>query len=97
MFAKRFSSSFSPPLSRLASPPGFYKPVLQRNGGYWKEAYEDRTTEDLRDWSHTNAVFYDEKDGTFVLSARRQDAVYKVTRDGELVWILGNHDNWREP
>ncbi len=67
------------------------------DGRYWKEAYQDRTTEDLRDWSHTNAVFYDEKDDTFVLSARRQDAVYKVTRDGELVWILGNHDNWREP
>ncbi|GMR23653.1 MAG: aryl-sulfate sulfotransferase [Acidobacteriota bacterium] len=67
------------------------------DGGYWKEAYKDRTTEDLRDWSHTNAVFYDEKDDAFVVSARRQDAVYKVTRDGELVWILGNHDNWREP
>jgi arylsulfate sulfotransferase len=67
------------------------------NGGYWKEPYEDVTQEPLMDWSHTNAVFYDASDDSFILSARRQDAVYKVTRDGELVWIVGNHDNWREP
>ena len=67
------------------------------NGGYWKDAYSPITENELRDWSHTNAVFYDEDDDAFILSARRQDAVYKVTRDGELVWILGNHDNWREP
>lgn len=67
------------------------------NGNYWKEAYKDVTEVELRDWSHTNAVFYDPEDDAFVLSARRQDAVYKVTRDGELLWILGTHDNWKEP
>jgi len=67
------------------------------NGGYWKAPYSEVTEDELRDWSHTNAVFYDADDDAFILSARRQDAVYKVTRDGELVWILGNHDNWRDP
>ena len=32
------------------------------------------------------------------MSLPYQDAVIKVSLDsGELVWILGNHDNWREP
>ena len=67
------------------------------NGGYWEEAYEDVPHGDLRDWAHTNAVYYDATDDTFVLSPRRQDAVVKMTRAGEIRWILGTHDNWREP
>ncbi len=51
-----------------------------------------------RDWSHTNAVVYDPSDDTIVISVRHQDAVIKFSRaTGELVWILGNHENWKEP
>ena len=47
------------------------------------------------DWAHVNAVFYDQRDNSFIASLRHQDAVVKVSRDtGELVWILGPHENW---
>ena len=47
------------------------------------------------DWGHANAVFHDERDDSIVISIRHQDAVVKFSRStGELVWILGNHDNW---
>jgi len=47
------------------------------------------------DWAHTNAVTYDPSDDSFIVSARHQDAVFKFSRTtGELVWILGPHDNW---
>jgi len=47
------------------------------------------------DWGHTNAVWYDPKDDSFITSVRQQDAVVKISRaTGELIWILGNHDNW---
>ncbi len=47
------------------------------------------------DWVHTNAVFYNSADDSIVVSIRHQDAVVKFARaTGELIWILGNHDNW---
>ena len=52
-------------------------------------------TADGRDWAHANAVVYDPSDDTFIASLRHQDAVIKFSRaTGELVWILGPHDNW---
>lgn len=47
------------------------------------------------DWGHGNAVWVDPTDGGMVVSLRNQDAL-KVL-DGELVWILGTHVNWRAP
>jgi len=47
------------------------------------------------DWVHDNAVIYDPTDDSIVVSGRHQDAVFKFSREtGELVWILGNHNNW---
>lgn len=52
----------------------------------------------LRDWSHANSLAYDERDDSFLVSARNQDVIIKVARaSGELIWILGNPSNWREP
>ena len=52
------------------------------------------TTEGL-DWVHTNAVVYSAEDDSIVVSARHQDAVFKFSRaTGQLIWILGPHDNW---
>ena len=52
----------------------------------------------VHDWSHANAIIYEEEDNSFVLSLPYQDAVIKISMDsGELVWILGNSDNWRDP
>ncbi|HKY63033.1 MAG TPA: aryl-sulfate sulfotransferase [bacterium] len=48
-----------------------------------------------RDWSHGNAVVYDAEDDSFLVSMRHQDAVVKFRRStGELIWILGPHENW---
>ena len=53
---------------------------------------------DTRDWSHGNAVVYDENDDSFIISLRHQDAVIKIDRSsGNLVWILGTPDGWRAP
>jgi arylsulfate sulfotransferase len=47
------------------------------------------------DWSHANAVVVDPADGNLIISARHQDAVFKVDREtGELVWILGDPSAW---
>jgi len=47
------------------------------------------------DWSHSNAVVYDPKDDSIIVSIRHQDAVIKFSRaTGQLIWILGPHDNW---
>ena len=47
------------------------------------------------DWGHANTIVYDQSDDTLIASLRHQDAVVKLSRaTGELIWILGNHDNW---
>ena len=47
------------------------------------------------DWGHSNAVFHDIRDDLLIVSIRHQDAVIKFSRkNGELIWILANHDNW---
>ena len=49
------------------------------------------------DWVHVNAVTYDSRDDSIIVSVRHQDAVIKFSREtGELIWILGPHNNWSE-
>ncbi len=64
-----------------------------------EDHYSDRREEaPPRDWTHSNAVSYDPNDDSFIISVRYQDAVIKLDRQtGELKWILGTHDNWKEP
>ena len=51
-----------------------------------------------RDWAHANSIFYDSSDDSIVLSFRHQDAVVKFSRvTGELIWILGPHEGWKDP
>ncbi len=45
------------------------------------------------DWLHVNAVTYDERDGTIIVSGRHQGVV-KLTADNEVVWILAPHRGW---
>ena len=50
------------------------------------------------DWCHTNAIFYDKRDDTIMLSLRTQDCILKFTRStGALKWILGDPGNWQSP
>lgn len=51
----------------------------------------------VADWAHGNSVTVDPGDGGFVVSLRHQNAVVKLSRHGELEWILGTPNGWREP
>ena len=65
---------------------------------FWANHYDGVVEGVVHDWTHGNALIYEEDDNAFVMSVPYQDAVIKVSMDtGELVWILGNHDNWNEP
>lgn len=57
---------------------------------FWSTFYGEPTL----DWSHSNAVVRDPSDNGFVVSVRHQDAIVKLDSSGDLVWILGTHDNW---
>ena len=49
-------------------------------------------------FAHANAIVYDARDDSYIVSGRHQDAVFKFAREtGELIWILGPPDNWKEP
>ena len=63
---------------------------------FWRNHYGEASKS--KDWTHGNAIIYEESDHSFVMSVPYQDAVIKVSMNtGKLVWILGNHDNWNEP
>ncbi|MEM7119356.1 MAG: aryl-sulfate sulfotransferase [Chloroflexota bacterium] len=49
------------------------------------------------DWTHGNCLIEDPIDGGLLLSLRHQDAVVKLSAEGELVWILGDPTGWRDP
>jgi len=58
---------------------------------YWDQFFLKKT----RDWSHSNAVIYSEKDDSIIVTSRHQDATIKFKRStGELLWILAPHENW---
>jgi arylsulfate sulfotransferase len=65
---------------------------------FWSNHYDGVVDGVVYDWTHGNAIIHEEEDNSFVLSLPYQDAVVKISMDtGELVWILGNPDNWGEP
>ena len=69
-----------------------------RREDFWANHYDGVVDGIVYDWTHGNAIIYEEEDNSFVMSMPYQDAVVKISMDtGELVWILGNHDNWQEP
>lgn len=69
---------------------------LRKN--FWDTHYDGVVEGPVSDWTHGNAIIFEEHDNSFVMSLPYQDAVIKIDMDsGDLVWILGNHDNWQEP
>jgi arylsulfate sulfotransferase len=47
------------------------------------------------DWVHTDSVILDTRNNAIIASLRNQDAVISISRStNELLWILGNSDNW---
>jgi arylsulfate sulfotransferase len=57
------------------------------------DVYRRDYSTDPVDWFHMNAIWYSEADDALIISGRNQ-AVVKVTRDNELVWILAPHPGW---
>lgn len=61
---------------------------------YWRQ----RGFPDSFDWCHANAATYDENDNSIIVSLRTQDCIVKFSREtGQIIWILGDHGNWRSP
>ncbi|MGH7572447.1 MAG: aryl-sulfate sulfotransferase [Gemmatimonadota bacterium] len=54
-----------------------------------RQTWSDREN----DWVHVNAVTYDGRDDTIIVSGRHQGVV-KLTADNEVVWILAPHRGW---
>lgn len=46
------------------------------------------------DWAHANAIVPRLDLGLVLVSLRHQDAVVALDPNGDLQWILGNHDGW---
>jgi len=64
---------------------------------YWANHYDGVHEGIVYDYTHGNAIIYDESDNSFIMSVPYQNAVIKVSMDsGELVWILGTHEGWSE-
>ncbi|MCP3028879.1 aryl-sulfate sulfotransferase [Halobacillus sp. A5] len=64
-----------------------------------EEMYEDYdgASADEGDWFHQNAVWYDENDDDILVSSRHQDAIVDMSYpDGEVEWILADHEGWPE-
>ena len=66
--------------------------------GFWRELYGAVVEGDTRDWLHDNAIIYDDRDDSAIVSLRHGDAVIKVgLATGELTWILGTPAGWKSP
>lgn len=52
---------------------------------------------DPADWMHLNGLDYDPVDDAIIASGRNQSAIVKLDRQtGNIIWILGNHEQWPE-
>lgn len=75
--------------------------VIDLKGIFPEESYQQYNgtgaSEDEVDWFHQNAVFYDEKDDSIVISGRHQDTVFKMAYpSGEIEWALAPLEDWPE-
>ncbi len=71
-----------------------YRVTQSTLSGYWrKQGFPNG-----HDWCHCNAVTYDATSDALLVSLRHQDCIVKFKRgSGELLWILGNHSEWKKP
>ncbi len=64
-------------------------------GDYWEGFFGGQ---DTKDWSHANAIWYDEARDEVVVSLRHQDAVIGLDHaTGDLSWIFAPEANWQPP
>ena len=65
---------------------------------FWRNSYGEVIEGETRDWLHDNAIIYDTRDDSAIVSLRHADAVIKVDLStGELKWILGTPTGWQAP
>ena len=60
------------------------------------DSYQDLTAPNIGDYIHVNSLWFDEIDGTIILSCRNTSEVIKISRvTGDLVWRLqGKHNQF---
>ena len=62
---------------------------------FWANHYDGVVEGTVYDWSHGNAIIYDESDHSFIMSMPYQNVVAKIDMaSGELKWLLGTPENW---
>jgi arylsulfate sulfotransferase len=55
-------------------------------------------TEMPNDWCHLNSIEFDSTDNTLLISSKLQYFISKIDYEtGQIKWIFGNHENWKEP
>jgi arylsulfate sulfotransferase len=55
-------------------------------------------TESVNDWCHLNAIQFDPDDNTLLISSKLQYFISKIDYEtGDIKWILGSHEDWKEP
>ena len=59
------------------------------------DRYTFRKIRDGSDWFHANAVIFDERDKSIIVSGQAQGVV-KVSWDNKLKWILSPHNGWND-
>jgi len=66
---------------------------LRQSLNPYRRAWETDLADLSVDWFHANALVYDERDDSILVSGRTQGLV-KLTDDNEVVWILAPHRDW---
>jgi hypothetical protein len=70
-----------------------YRIGYETFSGYW----ERRGFPGIIDWSHANAVVYDESDDAFLINFRYLSSIVKVSREsGDIVWIFGEPSGYSD-
>lgn len=65
---------------------------------FWDTRAYEHVAGGTKDWSHSNAIVRDPRDGGIVVSMRHQDAIVKIDAESsEVQWILGTPSGWRPP
>jgi arylsulfate sulfotransferase len=68
------------------------------NQTFYQRLYKDKYEVIPYDISHTNAIYYIEEEDAVLVSSYQQGIIYKVDMStGELIWMLGDPEGWKEP
>ncbi|MEQ1570329.1 MAG: aryl-sulfate sulfotransferase [Myxococcota bacterium] len=64
------------------------------DGNYWED-FEPWSGDEVKDWSHGNALSYDPVSDTLLVGLRHQDAVVGLAfATGEVAWVVAPTETW---